>query len=138
MAASKEWQEKLDFLAKRKINLYPGYSHSTGIDLEEEVKEQLTNCVVNLANSIMMLKHINGVLDIINPYPEEVREAILARLAKWARKEVKPGSLVMSSIREGDDMKDYWEIFDYLDGFYDLRVRTSSSLFELYVAREDE
>lgn len=133
-----EWQEELQFLIEQGVALYSWYAELTDNKEEKINKERLTQYIVDIAKGVMETKIINGVLTIVDSFPDGVRKAVLKYLARWSRGDILPGYQVMSSIREGDDVKDYWEIFDYLDGFYNLRVKTTSDHFYMFVAKEGE
>lgn len=131
--SEKSWEEKLSFIENKGINLYDWFTHWEDSESQEEV-DTIVNGIVALVEKPVEIHLINGILAIVDSYRPSPRNAILFYLTKWALGKVQPGHRIMTSTRSEGDA--YLEIFDYLDGWYNMYAELSSSEFVLYAGKE--
>lgn len=135
MMSEKSWEEKLSFVENKGIILYDWFTHWSDDESQEEVNTILGG-IIALIEKPVEINLINGILSIVDTYKSSPRMAILYYLTRWALGEIEPHHSIMRSIcSEGDA---YLEIFEYLDGWYNMYAQIKPSEYILFAGEEEE
>lgn len=133
--SEKSWEEKLSFIKNKGITLYDWFTHWSDAESQKEV-DTILRGIIALIEKPVEINLINGILSIVDTYKPGPRIAILYYLTKWALGEVQPDHRIMTSTRSEGDA--YLEIFEYLDGWYNMYAKISSFEFVLCAGEEEK
>ena len=133
--SEKSWEEKLSFIKNKGITLYAWFARWSDGEPSEEA-ETIIKGIIALIEKPVEINLINGILSIVDSYEAYPRQKILFYLTRWALGYVQPHHRIITSTCSKGDA--YLEIFEYLDGWYNMYAKISSSEFVLYAGEEEK
>ena len=133
--SEKSWEEKLSFIKNKGITLYSWFAHWSD-DYPSEEEETIIKGIIALIEKPVEIHLINGILSIVDSYEESPRRAILFYLTKWALGNIQPHHRIMTSTCSKGDA--YLEIFEYLDGWYNMYATIKPSEYILFAGEEEK